>query len=284
MAQRLDRFTDIVGRDRVIAGSDCGFGTFAGFGAVDPEIAWAKLATLAEGARARMTPLVLLPGMMCDARLYGPQIAALSGSRAVHLAPIGGHDTMAALAAEVLAHAPPRFALAGLSMGGIVAMEILRQAPDRVERLALLDTNPRAETPEAQARREPQIAKARAGDLAERHARRDEAELPRRRSASVRHPRPLPRHGARPRPGGLRAPVPRARRPPRPARRPLAAFRGPTLVLTGEDDRLCPRDRHELMHALIPGSRLAIIPGAGHLPTLEQPEATTNEIIRWLSQ
>ena len=96
----------IVGRDRVIAGSDCGFGTFAGFGAVDPEIAWAKLATLAEGAAARMTPLVLLPGMMCDARLFGPQIAALSGRRPVHLAPIGGHDSMAALAARVLARRP----------------------------------------------------------------------------------------------------------------------------------------------------------------------------------
>jgi pimeloyl-ACP methyl ester carboxylesterase len=75
-----------------------------------------------------MTPLVLLPGMMCDARLFAAQAAALSGARAIHHAPIGGHDSMAALAAEVLAHAPPRFALAGLSMGGIVAMEVLRLA------------------------------------------------------------------------------------------------------------------------------------------------------------
>lgn len=93
-------------------------------------------------------PLVLLPGMMCDARLYGPQIEALSSDYALHVAPIGGHDTVQALANEILAHAPPRFALAGLSMGGIVAMEVLAQAPERVARLALLDTNPRAETPE----------------------------------------------------------------------------------------------------------------------------------------
>jgi pimeloyl-ACP methyl ester carboxylesterase len=62
----------------------------------------------------------------------------------------------------------------------------------------------------------------------------------------------------------------------------LAAYRGPTLILMGEEDRLCPRDRHELMHELIPGSRLAIIPGAGHLPTLEQPERTNAELARWL--
>ena len=71
--------------------------------------------------------------MMCDGRLFGPQIAAIGLNRAVHLAPISGHETVEALAAEVLANAPPRFALAGLSMGGIVAMEVIRQAPERVE-------------------------------------------------------------------------------------------------------------------------------------------------------
>ena len=62
----------------------------------------------------------------------------------------------------------------------------------------------------------------------------------------------------------------------------LTAFRGPALILMGDEDRLCPRDRHELMHALIPGSRLVIVEGAGHLPTLEQPERTTAELVRWL--
>jgi pimeloyl-ACP methyl ester carboxylesterase len=104
---------------------------------------------------------------MCDARLFGPQIAAFSGLRPVHLATIAGADRVEALAAALLRAAPLRFALAGLSMGGIVAMEALRQAPDRVERIALLDTNPLAETPEVAARREPQIARARAGRLAE---------------------------------------------------------------------------------------------------------------------
>ena len=230
-----------------------------------------------------MTPLVLLPGMMCDARLFAPQIAAVSATRAVHCAPIGGHDTVAALAAEVLAHAPPRFALAGLSMGGIVAMEVLRQAPERVERLALFDTNPRAELPQVRAGREPQIAAARAGGLA--GIMRDEmkpnylADGPDRGrildlcmemamalgpEVFVRQSRAL------------------ACRPDQQAT--LAAFRGPALVMMGEDDRLCPRDRHQQMHALIPGSRLAIVAGAGHLPTLEQPEVTTAEINQWLSR
>lgn len=111
-----------------------------------------------------MTPLVLLPGMMCDARMFGPQISALTGYT-LHLPPLTGADTMAALAALILHNAPPRFALAGLSMGGIVAMEMLRQAPERIARLALMDTNPLAEAPELQARRDPQIARVLAGGL-----------------------------------------------------------------------------------------------------------------------
>ncbi len=228
-----------------------------------------------------MTPLVLIPGMMCDARLFGPQIAALSGTRAVHLAPIAARDTVAALAADILEAAPLRFALAGLSMGGIVAMEILRQAPARVERLALLDTNPRAETDAVRAGREPQIAKALAGRLD--RVMRDEmkpnylADGPGRTAildlcmemALALGPDVFARQS--------RA---LATRPD--SRETLRGHRGPTLILMGEDDRLCPRDRHELMHALIPGSRLSVVAGAGHLPTLEQPQATTAEMVRWL--
>ena len=92
-----------------------------------------------------LTPLIFLPGMMCDARLFGPQIANLSADREILVAPITGHETVQALAAEILQNAPPTFALAGLSMGGIVAMEVIAQAPDRVDKLALIDTNPRAE-------------------------------------------------------------------------------------------------------------------------------------------
>ncbi len=226
-------------------------------------------------------PVLFLPGMMCDARLFAPQIAALSQERAVQVAALTGQDSTAAMAAEVLAHAPPRFALAGLSMGGIVAMEVLAQAPDRVARLALLDTNPLAEVPQVQERRAPQIARALSGALAQ-----------------VMREDMMPRYLA---PGSDPAlldlclemaldlgPAVFARqslalrdRPDRQA--VLAGHGGPALVLMGEGDRLCPRDRHDLMHALMPQSRLAVIAGAGHLPTLEQPEAVTAELRRWLA-
>jgi pimeloyl-ACP methyl ester carboxylesterase len=228
-----------------------------------------------------VTPLVLIPGMMCDARLYGPQCDALSGRHTVHLAPITAHDTIEALAADILRHAPPRFALLGLSMGGIVAMEIAARALERVARLALLDTNPRAETEEVRARREPQIAKARAGRL--REVMRDEmkpnylADGPRRQDILDLCMEMALALGAEVFERQSRA---LATRPDQ--QESLARVAVPTLVLMGEHDVLCPRDRHELMHALIPGSRLEIVAGAGHLPTLERPEATTAAIARWL--
>lgn len=228
-----------------------------------------------------MTPVVLLPGMMCDGRLFAPQVGALSATRAVHLAPISGHDSIEALAAEVLAHAPPHFALAGLSMGGVVAMEIVARAPERVERLALLDASPLDEPPERRAGRDRQIASVRAGDL--RAVIRDEMkphylvdgpEKPalldlcmtmamdlgpdvfERQSLALRN-----RHDRRD---------------------SLRGIRVPTLLLCGREDRLCPVERHEMMQALIPGARLEIIEGAGHLPVLERPNETTAALARWL--
>lgn len=226
-------------------------------------------------------PLVLLPGMMCDARLFAPQIAALSGRHAVHCAPISGHDSMGALAAEVLAHAPPRFALAGLSMGGIVAMEVVRQAAERVERLALLDTNPRAEMPDVRAAREPQIAAVRAGRLKE--IMRDELK-PNYLVESPKKPAILDLCMDMAMAMGPEVFIRQSRAL---ATRPdqtetLAAWHGPALILMGAEDRLCPRDRHDQMHALMPQSTLVIVEKAGHLPTLEQPERTTAALLRWL--
>ncbi|MEM6729434.1 MAG: alpha/beta hydrolase, partial [Pseudomonadota bacterium] len=112
-------------------------------------------------------PVVFLPGMMCDARLFAPQLDALSRDRAVMVAPTSLGARIEEMAAEALAAAPAKFALAGLSLGGIVAMEIVRKAPERVTRLALMDTNPVAETPERAAEREPQIVRVKTGRLAE---------------------------------------------------------------------------------------------------------------------
>lgn len=230
-----------------------------------------------------MTPLVLLPGMMCDARLFAPQVGALSADRAVMVVPIAGADRVEALAAGVLAHAPPRFALAGLSMGGIVAMEILRQAPGRVDRIALLDTNPLAEAEAVKARRIPQMDKVAAGQLMA--VMRDElkpnylTDGPRRAEildlcmsmAEALGPEVFHRQS--------RALMHRPDQS-----ETLRDARIPALVLCGEDDALCPIARHELMHSLMPGSTLTVIREAGHLPTLEQPEVTTAALRSWLAR
>ncbi len=227
-----------------------------------------------------MTPLVLIPGMMCDARMWGGIPAALHPRPVVHVLPTGA-DNMAGLAAELLGKAPPVFALAGLSMGGILAMEVVAQAPDRVERLALLDTNPRAELPEVRAKREPQIARALNGGLV--RVMRDEmkpnylAKGPGKTAvldlcmemALALGPDVFARQS-------------RALRDREDRQAALAAFRGPALVLMGAEDRLCPRDRHDLMHALMPQSRLVVVDGAAHLPTLERPVETTAALRRWL--
>jgi len=227
-------------------------------------------------------PLVLLPGMMCDGRLFAPQIAAL-GRRAVHLAPLNNHDTVAALAAEVLTHAPPVFALAGLSMGGIVAMEVLRQAPERVDRLALLDTNPRAELPAVQAGRAPQIARALAGGLDA--VMRDEMKpnylAPGEGHAAILDLCMDMALGLGPQVFARQSLALRDRSD---QQQTLARFKPPALVLMGVHDRLCPLERHQAMHALMPQSRLVIVPDAGHLPTLENPAATNAALLDWLNE
>lgn len=228
-----------------------------------------------------MTPLLLLPGMMCDARLFYPQISALSGTRAVMVAPMGGADTMAGLAQDILAYAPPRFALAGLSMGGILAMEVLRQAPGRVGRLALLDTNPRAELPEVQARRAPQIEAVKQGRL--REVMRDEMK-PNYLVDSPRKAKILDLCMDMAMDLGpevfINQSIALRDRPDQ--QDTLAAYKGKALVLCGRHDRLCPVERHALMHDLLENSRLEIIENAGHLPTMEQPQETTAALTRWL--
>ncbi|HEY8595265.1 MAG TPA: alpha/beta fold hydrolase [Devosiaceae bacterium] len=230
-----------------------------------------------------MTPLVLLPGMMCDARLFAPQVAALGRHNPIHLAPVAFGDTMADIASQVLEHAPPRFALAGLSMGGIVAMEVYRRAPGRVERIALLDTNPMAELPEVRARRRPQIEKVMAGGLAEvmleQHIPRYLVEGP--NAAEIRDLCLEMALGLGPDVFVRQSIALRDRPDYQDVLRDISV---PALVLCGRHERLCPLERHELMHRLIAGSRLAIVEDAAHLPTLEQPHATTAELAAWLEQ
>ncbi|NNE54026.1 MAG: alpha/beta fold hydrolase [Sulfitobacter sp.] len=228
-------------------------------------------------------PLVLLPGMMCDARLFGPQIAELSADIAVMVAPITQGERIEEIASGLLDQLPARFALAGLSMGGIVAMEILRRAPDRVTRIALMDTNPLAETPTVAANREPQIVKVRSGKLVE--VMRDEMK---------------PNYLA---PGPYRTEVldlvldmatslgaeifvrqSRALQRRRDQQAVLRKCRVPALVLCGAHDLLCPVKRHEFMAELIPNAELKVLKDAGHLPTLEQPDETSAALRAWMGK
>ena len=228
-----------------------------------------------------MTPLVLLPGMMCDERLFAPQISELSKQREVHFAQISGHDTITELATDVLNNAPPVFALAGLSMGGIVAMEVLSQASERVERLALLDTNPLAELSDVRMRRGPQIDAVKNGQLKE--IIRDEMK-PNYLFDGVKKTETLKLCMDMALDIGPDAFIRQsiALRDRVDQKNTLRKYKRPALVLCGRHDVLCPLERHELMHTLLENSKLEIIEDAGHLPTLEQPKITTTALASWL--
>lgn len=228
--------------------------------------------------------LLLLPGMMCDARLFAPQTAGLADLADVAVGDISGAEGMGALAEAALAAAAPRFALAGLSMGGIVAMEMLRQAPERVARLALMDTNHRAEAPERRSLRAPEIERALGGELRRLlieemkprylapESRENEAILDLVLDMALAlGPEVFARQS-------------RALRDRPDQTETLRACAAPALVLCGAHDALCPPERHREMAALVPGARLEIVDGAGHLPTLERPDETTAALRRWLTE
>ncbi|MBY4893531.1 alpha/beta hydrolase [Rhodobacteraceae bacterium N5(2021)] len=217
---------------------------------------------------------------MCDDRLFGPQLSALGGE----VLNFGRHEDMIGdMASRVLHDAPDRFALVGLSMGGIVAMEMIRQAPQRIDRVALLDTNPLPEADAVKTRRASQIAQVRAGRLAE--VIRDEmkpnylGDTPARQAlldlcmdmALSLGPEIFVNQSV-----ALRDRIDQTGT--------LRGYDRPALVLCGREDQLCPVARHELMHGLLPNSTLTIIDGAGHLPTLERPVETTAALRRWLER
>lgn len=230
-----------------------------------------------------MIPLVLLPGLLTDERLWANQRAALAEAADIRVADLTRDDSMAGMAARLLADAPPRFALAGLSMGGYVALEVLRRAPERVAGLALLDTTARPDTPEQSARRTEALALARSGAF----VRIMPALLP-----LLVHPD----HLKDPAIGGLAREMAAAIGPDafirqqtaimaRPDSRPgLPAIACPTLVLVGRQDQITPPDRAEEMAEAIPGARLAVIEECGHLSALEQPAAVGAALAGWLDR
>ena len=228
------------------------------------------------------TPLALLPGLLLDERLWRHQIAALSDLAEIWVADFSTEDSMAAMARQVLLAMPERFALAGLSMGGYVALEILRQAPHRVERLALLDTQARPDDAATQERRLALMKLARTG--------RFKGVTPRLLPLLIHPDRLSDKEFTQTieamaetigRDGFLRQQKAILERPD--SRPVLARIDCPTLVLCGRDDRLTPVDRHTELAAGIAQSRLVVLDGCGHLPPLERPEETTRELRRWLT-
>jgi pimeloyl-ACP methyl ester carboxylesterase len=226
-------------------------------------------------------PLILVPGLLCSARLYAAQVAALWPFGPVMVADHRHDDDMAAIAARILSQAPPRFALAGLSMGGYVALTMMREAPERIARLALLDTSARPDTPEQTAAREKFMAMAEAGKLA------DVVELltPRFLHPSRRNDEALKRTVRdMAADTGVEAFVRQERAiMKRPDSRPLlASIRCPTLVLVGDEDELTPPALAKEIAAGISGARLVAIPECGHLSTIERPEAVNAALAEWL--
>lgn len=228
-------------------------------------------------------PLVLLPGMMCDARLFGPQLAEMSPHFTLIVGPVTRGDRIEEIASTLLDTLPQRFALAGHSMGGIVAMEILRRAPDRVTRIALMSTNALAETPQSAADYEPRIIKARSGRFEDMVA----AFLP----AGTLAPGPY-RHDVLALLADMAENIgtetvirqARAMQRRRDYQAVLRKCKVPALVLCGEHDTLTPVKRHSFLSELIPSAELKVLEGAGHLPTLEQPAQTTAALIGWMKQ
>lgn len=233
-------------------------------------------------------PVVLVPGLVCDASVWTHAAQALAARTAVQIAQHEDLDSLGAMAEKLLSEAPPRFALAGHSMGGRVALEVLRRAPQRVSAIALLDTGVQplaagdAGAREAAGRHE-LLAIARAQGMAAM-ARRwvlgmiwsprlGESSL----VASVVDM--MARSSAEIFAAQIRALLARPD-----ASALLTGIRCPALVLCGEQDSWAPVARHQEMAAAIPGAQLVRVPECGHMCTLERPEAVTQALLDWHAQ
>jgi len=225
----------------------------------------------------------MIPGLLGSARLYAPQLPELWRCGPVTVADHTRDDSCGAIVRRMLASAPPRFALVGLSMGGYLCFEVMRQAPGRVARLALLDTSARPDTPEQSAARRAQLAQAAAGGFASVVESQFERLVhpARRADAALRETNRLMAEDV-----GVDA---FARQQTaliaRPDSRPtLATIDCPTLVLVGAEDQLTPPERAQEIAAGIRGAQLVTVPDCGHLSTLEQPHAVTRALLGWLGR
>ncbi|UYN98247.1 MAG: alpha/beta fold hydrolase [Devosia sp.] len=227
-------------------------------------------------------PVVFLPGLICDARLWRDVIDGLADRVAPMVADLRLDDTIAAMASRTLAAAPQRFALAGLSMGGYVALEIMRQAPDRVTHLALFDTSARADTEERRETRRKGIEMIGQGKfigvsrgllgqlVAPHHLGTPLAEEVQAMSERVGEQAYIRQQKAI---LGRIDSVPH-----------LADIAVPTLVGVGMLDKMTPPELAEEMAQHIPGADLVRFPEAAHLPTMENPASVIAAMRNWLAR
>ena len=227
--------------------------------------------------------LVLLPGLLNTRRVFERQIEALSDVADCIVPELWRHDTVGAMADAALALAPERFALAGFSMGGYVAFEIMRRAAQKVDRLALMDTQAKADSPESLARRRSLLDQTRIGRfhgvqrsllpqlVHRRHINDDAITQPILDMAQE--------IGAE---GFVREQTAIMARPD--SRHMLVDIGIPTVVIVGRQDQVTPLPRSEEMAADIADSRLVVLEECGHMSPLERPAEVTGALRRWLSQ
>jgi len=226
-------------------------------------------------------PIVFIPGLLCTEALFAPQISAFA-DRPIMVANHRDHDSIEAIAGHILDTAPERFSLIGLSMGGYIAMEVLRKAPHRVGKLALLDTNARADTSDKTESRELLIKITRNRGFGKvphllypglvHESRENDEDLKAIIIDMAQDTGPD---------AFVRQQTALINRPD--ARPQLSEITCPTLVLVGDGDRLTPPDISREIHALIPGSELALVKDCGHLSTLENPLEVTQLLREFLN-
>ena len=228
-------------------------------------------------------PLLLLSGLLSDGALWRAQVDGLADVAAPVIPDLGQDDSIAGMALRALAAAPPRFALAGLSMGGYVALEIMRRAPGRVSRLALLGTSARTDTPEQAERRREAIRLAEGGDF---------GSVADRMLPNLVHPDRLSDEGLV---SAIRAMAARLGKDGflrkqraimgRVDSRPhLSRIACPTLVLCGREDASTPLALSEEMASLVPAARLAVVERCGHMSAMERPAEVSAALRRWLME
>lgn len=229
-----------------------------------------------------MTPILFVPGLLCSTEIFAAQAAALWPLGPIAIASTMEGDTVAEVAARILETAPPSFALVGISMGGYISFEIMRQAQERVTRLALLDTTARPDIPEQTAQRRQTLEQARMGDFLStalasltnllHPTRRADTSL---RAINARMALAVGLDGF-----ARQIELIISRPDSRPS---LSAITVPTLVLVGDTDELTPVGRAQEIAANISGSKLAVVAECGHLSTIEQPDEVSRALLDWMT-